>query len=174
MIFTMNTINFVHNVMHQIKGDVKVFDFGLATELAENRRVNNTNTFLLTRDTGSPRYMAPEVFRGIPYNETCDVYSFGLILWQCLELVPPFNSFDLKKMESKVYNGKETPKLNTRWSERLRKLFQNCWSRDFEKRHCCERVMDILKEEIAELDGDMMGMLDISNRTEVSLRGLTI
>ena len=32
---------------------------------------------------GSPAYMAPEVFMG-RYDEKCDVYSFGICLWEML------------------------------------------------------------------------------------------
>lgn len=162
------------NIGFDVRTDVKVFDFGLATEMSENKRVAETDTYLLTKDTGSPRYMAPEVFKGIPYNEKCDVYSFGLILWQCLELAPPFNSFDLKKMTTKVYQGKETPKVNPKWSTRVKGLLTNTFLRKFEERYSCETIIRLLKSEIGEFDGDMTGDLDISNRTEMSIRNLSL
>lgn len=28
--------------------------------------------------------MAPETFEGGPVDEKCDVYSFGIIMWECL------------------------------------------------------------------------------------------
>lgn len=59
---------------------MKVFDFGLATEMKEDTRVKGTNLFKLTGETGSPRYMAPEVALSQPYNETSDVYAFSLLL----------------------------------------------------------------------------------------------
>ena len=34
---------------------------------------------------GSPLYMAPEVFVG-EYDEKCDVYSFGIIMWETITL----------------------------------------------------------------------------------------
>ena len=153
---------------------MKLFDFGLATEMTEGKRVEGTNTYLLTKDTGSPRYMAPEVVKGTPYNEKCDVYSFSLILWQILELTLPFSKFDLGKMNKEVYNGKATPKINKQWTDSLKDLFTNCWSRDFAKRPSCEECIEILREEISELDGDAMGLLDISNRTELSMKNLKI
>ncbi len=153
-----------------LQDDVKIFDFGLATQMVDTRKVEGTNTYLLTKDTGSPRYMAPEVFKGVPYSEKCDVYSFGLILWQCLELAVPFEKHDIKKMTKEIYNGKGTPKLNANWSQRMKDLFTNCWARDFGRRHSCEKIMFILKEELSEYEVDAMGELDVSNRTEASLR----
>ena len=47
--------------------------------------------------TGSLRYMAPEVMRNEPYNETVDIYSFGIIFWRILTGLVPYsgiNNFD--------------------------------------------------------------------------------
>ncbi|KAH7666044.1 Non-specific serine/threonine protein kinase protein [Dioscorea alata] len=54
---------------------VKVCDFGLS-------RLKH-NTFLSSKSTiGTPKWMAQEVLRNEPSNEKCDVYSFGVILWE--------------------------------------------------------------------------------------------
>ena len=42
--------------------------------------------YQMTGYTGSLRYMAPEVARQTPYNETCDVYSMALVLWEVCSL----------------------------------------------------------------------------------------
>lgn len=157
------------NIGFDVRDDVKIFDFGLATEMTAGRRVEGTNTYALTKDTGSPRYMAPEVFKGIPYNEKCDTYSLGVILWQCLELAVPFEKMNIKQMTKDVYRGKVTPKMNSKWSPRIKDLLNNLFLRDFSKRYSCEQIMEILRQEIGEMDGDLMGELDVSNRTEASI-----
>lgn len=50
--------------------------------------------FRLTGETGSYRYMAPEVFRHEPYNFKVDVYSFSMIAFQLFEHSPPFAGMD--------------------------------------------------------------------------------
>lgn len=47
----------------------------------------------MTGNTGSLRYMAPEVFCQEPYTERCDVYSFGIILWQMARDRVPFQDY---------------------------------------------------------------------------------
>jgi serine/threonine protein kinase len=150
---------------------VKIFDFGLATQMVDSRKVEGTDTYLFTKDTGSPRYMAPEVFKGVPYNEKCDVYSFGLILWYCIELAIPFEKYDIVKMNKNVFNGTVTPKLKSRsLSQRMKDLLSNCWERDFGKRHSLDKVMRILRNELEESNGYVNCDLDDSSKTDRSLR----
>lgn len=130
---------------------MKLFDFGTATEMTEKRRHNNTDTFKLTKKTGTPKYMAPEVYLGHPYNEKCDVYSFALLLWHCLEGKRPFEHYDEVMMEARVFLGKEVPNFNREWSRTLKLLFANCLRRDFDNRHSASDVMTSLNIEIGKL-----------------------
>ena len=41
-------------------------------------------------ETGTARYMCPEVALHKPYNEKCDVYSFGILLWEMASGKLPF------------------------------------------------------------------------------------
>jgi serine/threonine protein kinase len=45
-------------------------------------------------ETGSYRYMAPEVFLHEPYNTKVDVYSFAMICFQLFEGEVPFEGTD--------------------------------------------------------------------------------
>ena len=44
----------------------------------------------MTGETGSYRYMAPEVFRHEPYNQAVDVYSYSLIMFWLFSGMRPF------------------------------------------------------------------------------------
>lgn len=52
------TVQKPDNVGFDVRGDVKIFDFGLAKELDESKKLDD-GTYHLTADTGSLRYMAP-------------------------------------------------------------------------------------------------------------------
>ena len=69
-----------------------MFDFGLAKELKPHRRLAD-GTYQLTGNTGSRRYMAPEVAGVRPYNLSVDAYSFGILLWELSALEKPFDGF---------------------------------------------------------------------------------
>ncbi len=45
---------------------------------------------MLVGQTGSLRYMAPEVALGAPYDERVDVYSLALVAWEAFHLRKPF------------------------------------------------------------------------------------
>ncbi|XP_073109883.1 probable serine/threonine-protein kinase SIS8 isoform X2 [Elaeis guineensis] len=66
---------------------VKVCDFGLS-------RMKH-NTFLSSRSTaGTAEWMAPEVLRNEPSDEKCDVFSFGVILWELCTLQQPWEGMN--------------------------------------------------------------------------------
>ncbi len=83
------------NIGFDIRDDVKIFDFGLAKELNEKLRYRDSDTYKLTGETGSPRYMAPEIANRRPYNQKADVYSFALLFWQICELKVPYDDYDM-------------------------------------------------------------------------------
>uniref|UniRef100_A0A0D9WAI2 Protein kinase domain-containing protein n=1 Tax=Leersia perrieri TaxID=77586 RepID=A0A0D9WAI2_9ORYZ len=58
----------------------KVADFGLA-RLGERE---NTHMSLTGGGRGTPGYAAPELWMAMPATEKCDVYSFGMVLFEVL------------------------------------------------------------------------------------------
>ena len=62
----------------------KIADFGLA------RFHVTANAAEMTAETGSYRWMAPEVIRHEPYDERCDVYSFAMVTYNMLHGAAPW------------------------------------------------------------------------------------
>lgn len=61
-------------------GVLKLFDFGLSVSVRAQRE--RTEQYRLTGNTGTLRYMAPEVVLGRSYHQSVDTYSFGILIWQ--------------------------------------------------------------------------------------------
>lgn len=77
------------NILFESKSkdaSIRLIDFGLAKFY--NNKQNNT---LMKTRIGTPYYMAPEVLEGA-YDETCDMWSIGVITYCLLCGYPPFNA----------------------------------------------------------------------------------
>lgn len=147
-------------------GDVKIFDFGLAKELDPTLRHGCTEFYELSGNTGSLRYMAPEVARCEPYNLTADVYSFGLLLWQVCSMDLPYDGMNRQDHSEMVVHGNERPPLDGTWSTPLRILMKRAWEPDPAVRPSMESIYKILKREILSLrDGDETGLEHNSRRS---------
>jgi serine/threonine protein kinase len=150
----------------QRTGDVKIFDFGLAKELDPSLRYGCTEFYELSGNTGSLRYMSPEVARCEPYNLTADVYSFGLLLWQVCSLMLPYDGMNRQDHSELVVYGNERPPLDSSWSTPLRILMKRAWEPDPSVRPSMESIYKILRREICALrDGDDSGLEHFSRRS---------
>jgi len=158
------------NIGFDVRGDVKIFDFGLAKEMRMEDLVSD-DLYDMSGNTGSLRYMAPEVALRRPYNHTVDVFSFGILLWQICSLDQPFEGYDVAKHSELVVHGNDRPKLDTKnWSGELCTLLSQCWSPNIRERPNFEEVTGVLRHEFNPFlsEREKMG-LDESNKTAKSM-----
>jgi len=137
------------NIGFDSKGVVKLFDFGLAKEVRKEDESPN-GTYKLTPDTGSLRYMAPEVGNKWPYNFLADSYSFGIMLWEVASLNRPFSMYTPNEIRDMVMKWGERPKVNAVWPDRVKKLMTTAWDSSFRKRPTMEEFHVALEIEVAE------------------------
>ena len=53
---------------------------------------------------GTPLYMSPELIRRQQYNEKVDVWSLGVIVYQLLCGMTPFDAPSLKRIQENICN----------------------------------------------------------------------
>eukprot|EP00007_Cunea_sp_BSH-02190019_P003786 CAMPEP_0174239006 /NCGR_PEP_ID=MMETSP0417-20130205/13160_1 /TAXON_ID=242541 /ORGANISM="Mayorella sp, Strain BSH-02190019" /LENGTH=614 /DNA_ID=CAMNT_0015317901 /DNA_START=276 /DNA_END=2116 /DNA_ORIENTATION=- len=111
------------NLLVDSEYNVYVCDFGLTQMKPRDREKLDYDPH------GSPLYMAPEVFEG-EFDEKCDIYSFGLILWEALVQEQAFAglSDNLPSFIHAVMDLHERPKIPKNCPRSLRKLISDCWS----------------------------------------------
>ncbi|KAH7429359.1 hypothetical protein KP509_09G043400 [Ceratopteris richardii] len=121
---------------------VKVADFGLSKIFRSNTR----QSYILTGETGSYRYMAPEVFCHKPYDTKVDVFSFAMILYQMIEGESPLRELaPYEAAKSMAIEGCR-PKLKSKaYPQQLKELIIKCWSRTKEKRPYFKEILTILE-----------------------------
>jgi len=117
---------------------VKVTDFGLATEasLSGDR----------TAETGTYRWMAPEVIRHEDYSQTADVYSFAVVLWQLVTRDEPFHHQSQVEAAAAVALENARPPFPENTPPAIAKLIQTCWSREPNERLSFDEIVEELQE----------------------------
>ena len=92
----------------------------------------------LTGQTGSLRYMAPEVALCEPYDERADVYSFAIILWQMAARAVPFAGVaavgGIEGFIERVARQGLRPPLPPKWPAALRQTLATCWEAEVPRR----------------------------------------
>jgi hypothetical protein len=73
------------NVLITPRGHVLLSDFGIAKILADENGLTGTGMPI-----GTPFYMAPEQIQGKPVDARTDIYSLGIVLYECLIGQRPF------------------------------------------------------------------------------------
>ncbi|XP_043545198.1 serine/threonine-protein kinase Sgk3 isoform X2 [Chiloscyllium plagiosum] len=79
------------NILLDSQGHIALTDFGLCKE--GMACTDTTSTFC-----GTPEYLAPEVLRKQPYDNTVDWWCLGSVLFEMLYGLPPFYSRDTAEM----------------------------------------------------------------------------
>lgn len=137
------------NLGFDVRGDVKLFDFGLAKKLHVNEKDKDGN-FKLTGYTGSPMYMAPEVLLSKPYNMSADVYSYSILLWQMISLDVPYKKVPKSFMEDYISNKNLRPTIDKTWHSGLVSVMESGWHQDSNER---PKFMNIKKSLFSCLNG---------------------
>nr|XP_023021325.1 cGMP-dependent protein kinase, isozyme 2 forms cD5/T2 [Leptinotarsa decemlineata] len=85
------------NLLLDIRGYVKLVDFGFAKKLQTGRK---TWTFC-----GTPEYVAPEVILNKGHDISADYWSLGVLMFELLTGTPPFTGSDPMKTYNIILKG---------------------------------------------------------------------
>ncbi|XP_024993761.1 serine/threonine-protein kinase EDR1-like isoform X2 [Cynara cardunculus var. scolymus] len=117
---------------------VKVCDFGMS-------RMKH-HTFLSSKSAaGTPEWMAPEVLRNEPSNEKCDVYSFGVILWELATLRIPWTEMNSMQVVGAVgfqYRHLDIPETV---DPAVSRIITDCWHPEPQSRPSFREIIARLK-----------------------------
>jgi serine/threonine protein kinase len=141
------------NIGFDNDGVMKLFDFGLAKRLNDVEQVEG-GAYKLTGNTGSLRYMAPEVANDLPYDQTVDAYSFGILFWQTCSLTTPYAGYSQKMHAEKVVRLGQRPIPDQTWPASWVQLMQDCWSAESSVRPSFDVIVQMLRDRLEELQHD--------------------
>uniref|UniRef100_A0A8C5I6K2 Mitogen-activated protein kinase kinase kinase 7 n=1 Tax=Gouania willdenowi TaxID=441366 RepID=A0A8C5I6K2_GOUWI len=110
---------------------LKICDFGTACDIQTH----------MTNNKGSAAWMAPEVFEGSNYSEKCDVFSWGIILWEVITRRKPFDEIGGSGYRETIGTR---PPLIKNLPKPIESLMTRCWSKDPSQRPSMEEIVKIM------------------------------
>jgi serine/threonine protein kinase len=130
------------NVMVTRDGRVVILDFGLVAELAPPRLDRSSGLHAV----GTPAYMSPEQARGLAVGESSDWYSVGVILYEALTGVLPFQGETIELLTSKLRDEPIPPRERVPGvPEDLDLLCRQLLQREEEKRPSGAEILERLR-----------------------------
>uniref|UniRef100_A0A7N5ZUA4 Mitogen-activated protein kinase kinase kinase 7 n=1 Tax=Anabas testudineus TaxID=64144 RepID=A0A7N5ZUA4_ANATE len=126
------------NLLLVARGTVlKICDFGTACDIQT----------CMTNNKGSAAWMAPEVFEGSNYSEKCDVFSWGIILWEVITRKKPFDEIGGSAfcIMWAVHRGTRPPLIRD-LPEPIETLMTRCWDKKPSQRPSMEQVKNTMSD----------------------------
>ncbi|MBM6953077.1 Stk1 family PASTA domain-containing Ser/Thr kinase [Enorma phocaeensis] len=113
------------NIMVQPDGNIKVMDFGIAR--AKNSHLTQDNNVL-----GTAHYVSPEQTRGQELGPTSDIYSLGVVMYECATGKVPFDGDDAISVALKQVNELPVPpsQVNPGVDADLERIILRCMEKD--------------------------------------------
>ncbi|XP_019089454.1 PREDICTED: serine/threonine-protein kinase STY17-like [Camelina sativa] len=125
---------------------VKVADFGVA-------RVQ-TESGVMTAETGTYRWMAPEVIEHKPYDHRADVFSYAIVLWELLTGELPYAYLTPLQAAVGVVQKGLRPKIPKQTHPKLTELLEKCWQQDPAQRPDFAEIIEMLNILVHEVGED--------------------
>jgi serine/threonine-protein kinase len=90
------------NILVNDEGLLKIVDFGVAAAASSGDTQLTKTGYVI----GSPKYMAPEQILGKKVDETADIYSIGVIMYEMVTGIPPYSRGDHMSVMYQHVQGK--------------------------------------------------------------------
>ncbi|KAL6492993.1 hypothetical protein OROGR_032752 [Orobanche gracilis] len=126
------------NILMDENEVVKIADFGVSRVQLQSG--------VMTAETGTYRWMAPDVIEHKPYNHKADVFSFGVVLWELLagKQVPYAHLTPLQAAVGVVQKGLR-PTIPGHTHPLVVELLERCWQQEPSLRPEFSEIIEILQ-----------------------------
>jgi len=131
------------NILVNDDGLLKIVDFGVAAAASSGDTQLTKTGYVI----GSPKYMAPEQILGKKVDETADIYSIGVIMYEMVTGIPPYSRGDHMSVMYQHVQGKAKlcQEVNPEVPDDYAAVIGKAMSVDKTKRHVSmEELIDAL------------------------------
>uniref|UniRef100_A0A665WWX5 Mitogen-activated protein kinase kinase kinase 20 n=1 Tax=Echeneis naucrates TaxID=173247 RepID=A0A665WWX5_ECHNA len=135
-------INVIHrdlksrNVVLAADSVLKICDFGASKFLSHTTHMSLVGTF---------PWMAPEVIQSLPVSETCDTFSYGVVLWEMLTREIPFKGLEGLQVAWLVVEKNERLTIPSACPVSFAKLMKACWKTEPKERPVFKEILSTLE-----------------------------
>lgn len=141
------------NLMITAKGAVKIADFGIALSSQDfSKKLTSTGEFV-----GTPGYLSPEVCQGKPVDQRSDIFSLGIVLFECLAGRMPFTDESPLGLMLEVVKAEipDVRTLNADVDPELERILAKMVAKDPAERYqsCQELVADLSRHPLVAKGG---------------------
>lgn len=131
---------------------VKLCDFGVARLLpskqSQQQQLVGESTAKtrpdMTAETGTYRWMAPEVMEHQPYDHRADIFSFGVTIWEVITGDLPYSGLTPLQAAIGVLQRNLRPTLPPNLPSRVSSLLTRCWAADPNARPDFTEILSVL------------------------------
>ncbi|XP_033842578.1 mitogen-activated protein kinase kinase kinase 20 [Periophthalmus magnuspinnatus] len=124
------------NVVLAADRALKICDFGASKFLTHTTHMSLVGTF---------PWMAPEVIQSLRVSETCDTFSYGVVLWEMMTREIPFNGLEGLQVAWLVVEKNERLTIPSGCPSSFAELMRNCWKTDPKERPIFKSILCTLE-----------------------------
>ncbi|XP_077584109.1 mitogen-activated protein kinase kinase kinase 20 isoform X1 [Stigmatopora nigra] len=115
---------------------LKICDFGASKFLTHTTHMSLVGTF---------PWMAPEVIQSLPVSETCDTFSYAVVLWEMLTREVPFDGLEGLQVAWLVVEKDERLTIPSGCPGSFANLMRDCWMTDPKRRPTFKQILSTLE-----------------------------
>ncbi|XP_023661595.1 mitogen-activated protein kinase kinase kinase 20 isoform X3 [Paramormyrops kingsleyae] len=124
------------NVVMTADKVLKICDFGASKFHSHTTHMSLVGTF---------PWMAPEVIQSLPVSETCDAYSYGVVLWEMLTREVPFKGLEGLQVAWLVVEKNERLTIPSSCPASFADLMRKCWLTEPKERPVFKHILSTLE-----------------------------
>ncbi len=141
------------NLMVTSRGAIKIADFGIALSTQDfSKKLTSTGEFV-----GTPGYLSPEVCQGKPVDQRSDIFSLGIVLFECLAGRMPFTDESPLGLMLEVVKAEipDVCSLNAEVDAELSRILAKMVAKDPADRYqsCHELIADLARHPLVAKGG---------------------
>jgi len=139
-LWSMHRKNVLHrdiksdNILFSRDGEVKITDLGFSVFLSEQNEFRKSKK-------GTPNWVAPEIYKGVRYSKSVDVWSFGCFAYELATGWPPFAHIAQRRQLIDNIINIDVPPIPDRWSASFKNFIKKCLTRDVAQRPTIQQCL---------------------------------